>query len=100
MLTIQKMSLSTEISTGELVKAFERATNEFSLCPNRVWAVAKEDLPKLLSAIKSIPGHEKHEQCTFDFCEYSQRDFTAVEQRHECKNKGCIRLLGLFPRDT
>jgi ankyrin repeat protein len=94
------MDSSTEVSAGELLKAFERATTEFSLCPNRVWAVAKENLPKLLPANKSIPGHEKHDQCTFDFCEFSQRDFTAVVQRHECKEKNCARLEVLFSRDT
>ncbi|GAM43281.1 hypothetical protein TCE0_047r17968 [Talaromyces pinophilus] len=85
----------------KLVEAFEKATQKLNLCPNRVWAVAKENLPGLLPDGKPIPGHEGHDLCTFDFCEYSQRDFTAVEQRHECKEKEqCLRLQGLFPRDT
>ncbi|KAF9771026.1 hypothetical protein IL306_011349 [Fusarium sp. DS 682] len=94
-----------------LLEAFERATRptkEFRLCPNRVWAVAKEKLPKLMPGSKWIPGNSKsetgdemHELCTFDFCEYSQRDFTAVQQRHECKEKQrCRRLQYLFSRDT
>lgn len=86
-----------------LVEAFERATQKLHLCPNRVWAVAGENLPGLLPDGKSIPGHEGHDLCTFDFCEYSQRDFTAVEQRHECtkeKKEQCLRLQGLFSRDT
>jgi hypothetical protein len=84
----------------ELLEAFERATIGFNLCPNRVWAVAKEKLPKLMPDSESISGHEKHEICNFDFCEYSQRDFTGVEQRHECKEKKCGRLQYLFSRDT
>jgi hypothetical protein len=84
----------------ELLEAFERATIGFNLCPNRVWAVAKEKLPKLMPNSESISGHEKHEICNFDFCEYSQRDFTGVEQRHECKEKKCGLLQYLFSRDT
>jgi hypothetical protein len=85
----------------ELLKAFQRATTEFKLCPNRVWAVAGEDLPNLLPSF--ILKHQEqesydHELCTFDFCEYSQRDFTAVQQRHECKGAGCLPLCGSFSR--
>ncbi|KAL5592757.1 hypothetical protein FOBRF1_013065 [Fusarium oxysporum] len=125
----------------ELLKAFQKATAELKLCPNRVWTVARKHLPKLLPDWKSIPNsgseHEEHsnykwssnhESCTFDFCEYSQRDFTAVQQRHECqvlhkcheghecqeghrcqeghecqegrvcKRRHCVQLRGLFPR--
>jgi hypothetical protein len=42
---------------------------------------------------------EDHAMCTFDFCEYSLRDFTGVEQHHECAEKAnCDPLLGLFSR--
>jgi ankyrin repeat protein len=93
----------------KLLKAFERVPGEFNLCPHRVWAVARENLPKLVPDGNSIPGHDKcekreehknHELCTFDFCEYSQRDFTAVKQRHECKEDDCVQLQGLFSRET
>jgi hypothetical protein len=94
------MTPSAESPADGLLEAFERTTTDFRLCPNRVWAVAKENLPKLLPATKSIPGHENHEQCTFDFCEFSQRDFTAVVQRHECEERNCARLEGLFSRHT
>ncbi|KAH8748283.1 hypothetical protein F5883DRAFT_436614, partial [Diaporthe sp. PMI_573] len=87
-------------ASPKLLQDFERATKEFKLCPNRVWAVAKEKLPKLMPDCGSIPGHEEHELCTFDFCEYSQRDFTAVKQRHECEEEKCGRLQHLFSRDT
>lgn len=46
-----------------------------------------------------------HELCTFDFCEYSQRDFTAVQQRHECKEAkeakeaNCIQIHGSFSKN-
>jgi len=95
------IDLGAGASPGELSKAFERATKRYNnLCPNRVWSVAKENLLKLLPDDKSIISHEKHEQhkiCTFDFCKHSQRDFMAVEQRHECiEKKECVRLQGLF----
>ncbi|KAH7303476.1 hypothetical protein B0I35DRAFT_455191 [Stachybotrys elegans] len=74
-------------SSSNLLPYFARATEEFKLCPNRVWAVAGGKLPDVMPDNFEPPrGREKHQQCTFDFCEYSQRDFTAVKQRHECMN--------------
>lgn len=99
-----------EPNNEKLLKAFERATKKFKFCPNRVWAIAREDLPKLIPESSLIldqdecKEHEKsvnHELCTFDFCEQSQRDFTAVQQRHECKDeKDCFQLQGLFSREV
>ena len=71
-----------------LLNAFNRATRELNLCRNRVWTVAGTGLPELLPDFKKLPksGSENtHESCTFDFCEYALRDFTAVQQRHECE---------------
>ncbi len=82
-----------------LLQAFEKATEKLKLCPNRVWAVAKEKLPELMPNKEPIPVHEQHELCTVDFCEHSQRDFTAVKQRHECKEGECRRLRYLFSRN-
>jgi len=48
--------------------------------------------------LESYKEHNNHELCTFDFCEYSQRDFTAVQQRHECKEANCAQLRGRFSR--
>jgi len=48
-------------------------------------------------------GHKGHEQCTPNFCEHSQVDFTSVEQRYEwpsCKKNPCSRLLDVFLRDV
>ena len=40
--------------------------------------------------VKQTGGHKGHGQCTFDFCEHSRLDFTAVAQRHEsCTNRPC-----------
>ncbi|RAO66927.1 uncharacterized protein BHQ10_002939 [Talaromyces amestolkiae] len=98
-------------SHRELLDTFEKATTTFKLCPNRIWVVAREKLPQLLpqdSSIladgNSISNDEEHHHdlCTFDFCEHSQRDFTAVEQRHECEEEeknDCVQLRGLFSRD-
>ncbi|KAJ5371542.1 hypothetical protein N7517_003548 [Penicillium concentricum] len=92
-----------------LLEAFQKAT-ELKLCPNRIWAVAGENLPNLLPDLDLIPGtrdkvdghwnYPEHDGCTPDFCEHSQRDFTAVQQRHECKKKTrCMQLRFKFPRD-
>ena len=70
-----------------------------------VWSVAREDLPKLMPDSNSVPTQNKykeqenHELCTFDFCKQSQRDLTAVQQRHECEENDCSRLKGLFSRE-
>lgn len=95
------------LDSDEVLKAFQQA-KELNLCPNRIWAVAGENLPKLLPDRHLMPceGEDRHKQessthhkeCTSDFCEYSQRNFTAVQQRHECKGNECPRLRGHFPR--
>lgn len=87
---------------AKLLDDFEKCTRDFKLCPNRVWAVAGKKLPVLMPPqIKreTSSEDEDHGMCTYDLCEYSQRDFTAVQQRHECKNRDtCIQLQGLFSR--
>lgn len=95
----------------KLLDDFKTATGDYGLCPHRVWAVAKDNLPKLLPDCKldfRVPSSETgegfsdsndHSSCTFDFCEQSQRDFTAVEQRHECMGKDCKPLAARFSRD-
>lgn len=80
-----------EPDRDKLMDAFQRA-KELNLCPNRLWVVAGEDLPRVFPDCDMIPVEgetvQEHEECTAGFCEYSLRDFTAVEQRHECKNEG------------
>jgi hypothetical protein len=66
------------------LETFQRA-RELNLCPNRIWAVAGENIPKLLPDFNLIPragerfdehgDYSEHNECTLDFCEYSQRDF-------------------------
>ncbi|KAJ5738044.1 hypothetical protein N7493_001199 [Penicillium malachiteum] len=101
-----------DFEEDEVLKAFQKA-REMNLCPNRIWAVAGENLPKLLPKSNLIPVEQDqhqsddknnfndHEEGTSDFCEYSQRDFTAVTQRHECSHserKTC-KLTPVFPRE-
>ncbi|GFG27323.1 serine/threonine-protein phosphatase 6 regulatory ankyrin repeat subunit B [Aspergillus udagawae] len=104
------MDISSSQSSSFIWQALVRATTEFNLCPNRVWAVARslpqreKNIPLLIltsdADIKHrIPHHPGHEQCTFDFCEFSRRDFTGVQQRHETPGCTCVPLRGLFPPD-
>lgn len=96
---------SINMENDEVLKAFQKA-KELNLCPNRIWAVAGENLPKLLPKSKVIPvgtgqageknEFDNHDECTSDFCEYSQRDFTRVEQRHECSDRRNCRLKERF----
>lgn len=98
----------------EMLLACLKATSDLKLCPNRVWAVAGINLPKLLPNFNPAPTPKSnqdrpdqdkdteqntHELCAYDFCEFSQRDFTAVQQRHECREANCIQLDGRFPRN-
>ncbi|KAF7169987.1 hypothetical protein CNMCM5623_002503 [Aspergillus felis] len=102
------MDSSSSQSSSLIWQGLVRATTEFKLCPNRVWAVARslpqreKNIPLLIPASDAdikhgIPHHQGHEQCTFDFCEFSRRDFTGVQQRHETPGCKCVPLRGLFP---
>ncbi|CAG7937699.1 unnamed protein product [Penicillium salamii] len=87
-------------NSARLLQAFEKATVQLKFCPNRVWAVAGEDLPNLLPQVETHEAHNdknKHELCTFDFCEYSRRDFTSVPQRCECGEEVCRKIGYQFP---
>lgn len=62
------------------------------ICPNRAWALA-ESIGSAIAGLSwktdenKMEDHRQiHDQCTFDFCEYSRRDFTAVAQLHEESN--------------
>ena len=104
---------------------WEWATTEAKVCPSRLWAIGGKNFRRLLPSrwrleeqharaleIEKAPQNgidgdenqyrlelEDHERCNFEFCEYSLRDFTGVEQRHECLAKDCPLLKGLFSRD-
>lgn len=96
-LTRTDTNISLTVYQSPLLKAFERATKTFTLCPNRVWAVAEEKLPDLLPDNK-LPSHQGHNRCNINFCEHSQRDFTKIEQHHECYDEKCGLLTGLFSK--
>ncbi|KAJ5753759.1 uncharacterized protein N7511_007912 [Penicillium nucicola] len=95
------------LDNTKLLQTLEKAT-ELKLCPNRLWAVAGENLPNIFPNFNSVasltkqqrshPDYKDHGQCTSDFCEYSQRDFSAVQQRHECRDAKCRPLRSQFPR--
>ena len=92
------------IFTSPIVEAVERARS-FNLCPHRVWALSGSlpgrelNLPALIPPAEnriSVPGHDGHDRCTFDFCEESVVNFTSVEQLHECNNRKCGLTQGKF----
>ncbi|KAI9662309.1 MAG: hypothetical protein M1821_008476 [Bathelium mastoideum] len=67
-----------------------------NLCPSRIWQVASHTrdrwcdlVPSLQNFYAILPDnalqHEDHSACTLDLCEFSARDFTAVQQYHERK---------------
>uniref|UniRef100_A0A093VTE0 Ankyrin-3 n=1 Tax=Talaromyces marneffei PM1 TaxID=1077442 RepID=A0A093VTE0_TALMA len=98
-------------SYSEISEAVRKATNEYGLCRDRVWAVARSHpqkenvLPYLMKRRVEEPmnGHRDHDQCEFGFCEHSQLDFTKVAQRHEskaCADYPCKLLRNHFPRAT
>lgn len=75
----------------------ERASEHYGFCPNRIWQIDSQlrdhecHLTGLFrefseahsgSLIKAM-AHEDHSACTFDYCEFSSRNFTAVQQYHE-----------------
>ncbi|KAM4063318.1 ankyrin repeats (3 copies) domain-containing protein [Hirsutella rhossiliensis] len=96
--------VSDDMEEIDFMTALTKATKGLNLCPNRVWAVAGRNLSRLMPAHIPAQGHndeyENHELCTYDLCEYSQRDFTSVAQRHECRDSLCEPLQGPFSRDA
>ena len=82
------------MSSADLVKVFEGGAYQ-SLCPNRIWQAwqansrynLRSQLLNLLkefgATLKDALKHEDHSMCNFDFCEFSSRNFTAVQQYHE-----------------
>lgn len=102
-------SILDPTTLGELLQTIKTSTEKFKLCPNRVWEVGSRLehwelklpglLPKSHKGFETALSHQDHRMCTFDFCEFSRRDFTAVPQLHEaklCEKNPCIRLRGLF----
>ncbi|KAJ6092112.1 hypothetical protein N7467_004081 [Penicillium canescens] len=96
------MSLSLP-DTEAILRAVDKATEDWGFCRNRVWAIAKSlrkgprEFPNLLPALKNSPHQAKmedHQLCTFDFCEQSRVNFTLVAQRHEppCDENRCPRI--------
>lgn len=80
-------------------KDFAAATKAYTLCPARVWSVFADLLP----IDQKITRHKDHQECAYDFCELSTRDFTSVQQRHECSQESrerCQPLKGLFNGQT
>lgn len=101
------------------LSAFERATDVYQFCPNRVWTVAQslpggeQSLPilfpqedeKVTQVFDLLNRNreydpEYHGDCTYKRCEISQLNFTAIPQRHEYKScKGfCTPTYMKFPR--
>ncbi|KAK2734312.1 hypothetical protein FQN57_001717 [Myotisia sp. PD_48] len=86
-------------SSSILLEAIQKAVKDCKLCSNRIWEVGswfeqwKVKLSGILlqycSTFKNSLEHRDHSMCTFGFCKYSSRNFTAVKQRHElmsCKD--------------
>lgn len=95
----------------DVLSAFERATNVYRFCPNRVWTSARtllgkrQNLPflfpprdkkvaRVFSLLKESGDYDlgKHKDCTDGKCEISQSDFTSVSQRHECDRDECLNI--------
>lgn len=114
-----------------LREEIERTVEEYHLCPSRLWQVGSRlrdwdnDLHRALQDFRTtLSGnlvdsmrHEDHSACTFDYCEFSSRNFTAVQQyhepgpherdgqeatrkHHESKQSLCSLLTGLFREDS
>lgn len=75
----------------------ERCTKNYGFCPNRIWQIDSQIsdpechltgllqgfTEKLSGSLVDAMSHEEHSACTFDYCEFSNRNFTAVQQYHE-----------------
>ncbi|KAJ6035724.1 hypothetical protein N7540_000003 [Penicillium herquei] len=94
-----------EPSGDKVLEIFQKA-QQFKICPNRIWAVAGENLPNIIPDLHLILAQDgsqanEHDKCTSEFCEQAQRDFTGVQQRHECTTGKCAQTMSVaFPRDV
>lgn len=75
----------------------ERASKDYGFCRNRIWQIDSQlrdhecHLTGLFEEFREVysenlihaMAHEDHAACTFDYCEFSSRNFTAVQQYHE-----------------
>lgn len=115
----------------QLREEIEKITRDYHLCPNRIWHVGSRlqqwetELCALLQdlvntfpvSLKEAAEHEDHSSCTYDYCEFSSRNFVAVQQYHERgplegdlgeaevrkrhgKSSICLPLRGLFREDA
>ncbi|OTA59593.1 hypothetical protein K449DRAFT_333385, partial [Hypoxylon sp. EC38] len=98
----------------KLREEIERGTEKYGFCPNRIWQVGsqlkgwEDDLCGLLEAFSRtfshmLPAamiHEDHSSCTFDYCEFSSRNFTAVQQKRHKDNSICFPFRGRFREDV
>lgn len=80
-----------------LREEIERCTKDYGFCPNRIWQIDSQIsdpechltgllrgfTEKLSGSLVGALAHEEHSACTFDYCEFSNRNFTAVQQYHE-----------------
>lgn len=80
-----------------LREEIERSTKDYGFCPNRIWQIDSQIsdpechltgllqgfTEKLSGSLVDAMSHEEHSACTFDYCEFSNRNFTAVQQYHE-----------------
>lgn len=104
----RQMDQSLGPGDDEVLDIFERA-RQLRICPNRIWAVAGEKLPRMIPDLNLLLAAEngldtaQHTECTPDFCEQAQRDFTGIKQRHECSKRArsrCTSMAVSFPRDA
>lgn len=98
----------------EVLEAISRAVTRYGFCPHRISSLVSHDervsctvfppndemLEELFSpSVAEAGANSDHGECTLDFCQQSQVNFTSVEQRHEslsCKISPCSRIEGRF----
>ncbi|KAK6525218.1 hypothetical protein TWF694_005364 [Orbilia ellipsospora] len=87
------------IFNDSIALAVEKA-KQLQLCPHHIWSITaclpgrEFNLPALIPGKNvTIPSHDGHIFCTFDFCEESVKNFTSVNQRHECDSPStCAKI--------
>jgi hypothetical protein len=97
---------STSLNKADFLQILEKV-KALNICPSRLWVAAGENLARIMPDLdliarprKSDANYSDHSDCTPDFCEHSQRDFTRVKQRHECADSRCLQIEGLFRKDV
>ncbi|ERF71390.1 hypothetical protein EPUS_07418 [Endocarpon pusillum Z07020] len=101
----KKDFLPRHVSLPAVARA-SMAAKKLRICPNRFWNLAltaeraQDDLPALIEIAEMTKhpeqlAHAHHDECSAEFCQFTDSNSTLKEQLHKCGDRSCHRVV--FP---